>query len=398
MDLSIALGIIVIASLVIMYACDSFDDAASYLGRNMAPGVRGATINAIGSSMPELMTAMFLLFLFHDRDGFAASVATTAGSAIFNAVVIPALCIFAVRYKGVLVPAGDVTAGRRQRITRIEITKSSLLRDGAFLLIAEAALIWFLGDNILTWWVGGALLAIYAIYFPFLAAGFGASEDGEGSDVGNDAGGKDLQRRTPRIEALFTLDFNALIYDGKGYTTVSAWVVLSLATTVIGIACWQLAEAVMSSAEALDVPAYFTALIFAAAATSVPDTVLSVKDAMRGKYDDAISNAVGSNTFDITVGLGLPLLLYALLFDGVRVMSADRIQLLSIVLFAVTVVVLATFLLRKHLTVATAYFFLAIYVGWMAFILHDMSNGTGDDMTRHVADDVANIVAVPESK
>nr|VFJ92754.1 MAG: cation:H+ antiporter [Candidatus Kentron sp. LFY] len=398
MDLSIALGIIVIASLVIMYACDSFDDAASYLGRNMAPGVRGATINAIGSSMPELMTAMFLLFLFHDRDGFAASVATTAGSAIFNAVVIPALCIFAVRYKGVLVPAGDVTAGRRQRITRIEITKSSLLRDGAFLLIAEAALIWFLGDNILTWWVGGALLAIYAMYFPFLAAGFGASEDGEGNDVGNDAGGKDLQRRTPRIEALFTLDFNALIYDGKGYTTVSAWVVLSLATTVIGIACWQLAEAVMSSAEALDVPAYFTALIFAAAATSVPDTVLSVKDAMRGKYDDAISNAVGSNTFDITVGLGLPLLLYALLFDGVRVMSADRIQLLSIVLFAVTVVVLGAFLLRKHLTVATAYFFLAIYVGWMAFILHDMSNGTGDDMTRHVADDVANIVAVPESK
>ena len=70
-----------------MYACDSFDDSASYLGRNMAPGLKGATINAIGSSMPELMTAFFLLFLFHERDGFAAGIATTAGSAIFNSVV-----------------------------------------------------------------------------------------------------------------------------------------------------------------------------------------------------------------------------------------------------------------------------------------------------------------------
>ena len=116
----------------------------------------------------------------------------------------------------------------------------------------------------------------------------------------------------------------------------------------------------MLSASALGVPAYFTALIFAAAATSVPDTVLSVKDAMRGEYDDAISNAVGSNTFDITVGLGLPLLLYALLFDNVLVMSADQTQALRIVLFAVTVVVLAAFLLRKHVTVATAYFLLII--------------------------------------
>jgi Ca2+/Na+ antiporter len=32
----------------------------------------------------------------------------------------------------------------------------------------------------------------------------------------------------------------------------------------------------MISAEALGVPPYFTALIFAAAATSVPDTILSV--------------------------------------------------------------------------------------------------------------------------
>ena len=74
MELAFALGIILVAAIVIMFACDGFDDASNYLGRGMAPGVKGATINAIGSSMPELMTAAFLLFLFADKDGFAAGI------------------------------------------------------------------------------------------------------------------------------------------------------------------------------------------------------------------------------------------------------------------------------------------------------------------------------------
>ena len=40
-------------------------------------------------------------------------------------------------------------------------------------------------------------------------------------------------------------------------------------------------------------------VIIAAAATSVPDTILSIKDARKGNYNDAISNALGSNIFDI---------------------------------------------------------------------------------------------------
>ncbi len=368
MELFGALVIICIASIVIMYACDSFDDAASYLGRNMAPGVRGATINAIGSSMPELFTALFLLFLFQDRDGFAAGVATTAGSAIFNSVLIPALCILAVRYRGVLREGDSV----RKKIFSIQVTKKSILRDGFFLLMAEAALIWFLGYHIMTWWMGALMLAIYGLYFLFLARGFGENTDEAPQEIAQEA--EDEEGAPPaKWKALLTLDFNQFFFEGRAYSTGSAWIVLSAATTVIGIACWQLADAVMVSAEALGVPAYFTALVFAAAATSVPDTVLSVKDALRGEYDDAISNAVGSNTFDITVGLGLPLFLYALIFGNVEVMSADQTQALRIVLFLVTCLVLGTFLLSQKVTAATAYFLLAIYLGWIVFIVYDVS-------------------------
>lgn len=63
------------------------------------PGIRGASIEAVASSLPELFTTLFLLFVFHDEDGFSAGIATCAGSAIFNAALIPAICIIAVSTK-----------------------------------------------------------------------------------------------------------------------------------------------------------------------------------------------------------------------------------------------------------------------------------------------------------
>jgi cation:H+ antiporter len=257
----------------------------------------------------------------------------------------------------------------RQKITEIEITKKAVLRDGFFLLMAEGALIYFLGSNVMTWLMGAALIGIYGIYFVFLARGFGNGEDDEEEKEGDD---EEEEESPSFIKALLTFDFNNLLFSGRDFTTGSAWTVLSLSTLVIAIACYGLAEAVMMSADALGVPAYFTALVFAAAATSVPDTILSYKDAMRGEYDDAIGNAVGSNTFDITVALGLPLVLYGLLYGPVEVMSADQTQSLRIVLFAVTVVVLSLLLLSRRVTVSTAWLLSAIYVGWMGFIVWDI--------------------------
>ena len=107
------------------------------------------------------------------------------------------------------------------------------------------------------------------------------------------------------------LDFNSRFYQGREFDTVRAWVVLLAAVISIGLACAGIAG-VETVAHCLGVPSYFTAVILAAAATSVPDTALSVKDALKGDYDDALANAIGSNIFDICVCIGLPLLVYTL--------------------------------------------------------------------------------------
>ena len=65
---------------------------------------------------------------------------------------------------------------------------------------------------------------------------------------------------------------------------------------------------------------FFITFFIAAVASSIPDTILSVKDAQNEKYKDAFSNAYGSNIFDICIGIGLPVLVY-LLVNGIDIIS-----------------------------------------------------------------------------
>ena len=51
--------------------------------------------------------------------------------------------------------------------------------------------------------------------------------------------------------------------------------------------------------------------------TSVPDAMGSVIVARKGEADMAIANAVGSNVFDILLGLGVPWLIKSLVIDDV---------------------------------------------------------------------------------
>ncbi|MEZ5071896.1 MAG: hypothetical protein R2751_13285 [Bacteroidales bacterium] len=63
--------LIVLSCLVIWRSSDAFELASDYLGRKLPSGIKGATLNAIASSMPEFLTTLFFLFYLKDADGFA---------------------------------------------------------------------------------------------------------------------------------------------------------------------------------------------------------------------------------------------------------------------------------------------------------------------------------------
>ena len=145
----------VICSLIIAKACDVFEASTDYLGRNMSEGVKGASLNAIGSSMPEFLTTVFFLaFAYKEHLGrdFAASIGGDTGSAIFNSVVIPMLVIWVVLASG---------------ITGVKVAKKVILRDGLFLIFAEILLLVLLSSHYITHWHGWIFTGFYCIYLAY---------------------------------------------------------------------------------------------------------------------------------------------------------------------------------------------------------------------------------------
>ena len=136
MGILISLLVVLLCCLIIWRASDAFEESSELIGENLSDGVRGATINAIGSSMPELFTTIFFLLVLQDTENFSGGLGTTAGSAIFNGMIIPAVVILAVIGAGV--------------VKSIEVSKKVLIRDGISLLVAEAMLIFLIGGATLS--------------------------------------------------------------------------------------------------------------------------------------------------------------------------------------------------------------------------------------------------------
>jgi Ca2+/Na+ antiporter len=102
----------------------------------------------------------------------------------------------------------------------------------------------------------------------------------------------------------------------------------------------------VQSAEAvallLHVPKAIIGLTILAAGTSVPDLMSSIIVAKRGKGDMAISNGIGSNIFDILVGLGSVYFVYLLTHKDIGYIPVDTHNLHSsvILLFATVIALL----------------------------------------------------------
>ena len=214
MGILISLLVVLLCCLIIWRASDAFEESSELIGENLSDGVRGATINAIGSSMPELFTTIFFLLVLQDTENFSGGLGTTAGSAIFNGMIIPAVVILAVIGAGV--------------VKSIEVSKKVLIRDGISLLVAEAMLIFLIGGATLRWYHGLILMLMYVAYIVIMFSTMSApSEEDEDEDGDNPSS---------RLMALLTLDIQYALYKDEELTKGRAWVQLIVSMIVIGAA------------------------------------------------------------------------------------------------------------------------------------------------------------------
>lgn len=351
-----ALFAITLAMLIIWRSSDGFEVASGYLGRNLTDGVRGATINAVGSSIPELFTTLFSLMLLGEVDNFAFGIGTTAGSAIFNGMIIPAVAILAVIGYGIA--------------KKVNVSKKVILRDGIGLIIAELILIYMISGNYLTWVHGLVLMLTYVVYVAYMFTTMNKAEESTAVEQSQEVEEEHLtEKKQSILKAFILLDFED-VFVRKKINTFNAWMLLLFSMLVIGLACIVLIHSCELLSEELGIAPYFIAVVLASAATSVPDTILSYRDAVAGEYDDAVANALGSNIFDICFALGFPLFAFTL-FNGPIIMTPEtvaNVAELQASLVILTIIAFLIYYFNNGLKQLHAYLLLGLYLLFIGFI------------------------------
>jgi len=264
----IAIIAVIVATYLLNWVADILSDVLHLIGLklNIPHSVRGATFDAAASSLPEFFTALIAVLVHQQFNDIGFG--TIAGSGIFNVLLIPMLAILAFKGKNI----------------NVDLNKKGVFRDMFFYSAAISILIYFTAKGQYTSITGIVLISVYMAYLIKLYFETKKHQS-------------EVEERTEEIE------------EAGGDKPYSKLLIISL-FCLIGI--YVLIDIIIKGAlviaATLHIPTIIVSLIVLASATSIPDTMLSIKSSKRGDIDGALSNAVGSNIFDISICLGVPLL------------------------------------------------------------------------------------------
>ncbi|XP_031152756.1 sodium/potassium/calcium exchanger 3-like [Sander lucioperca] len=155
----------------------------------------------------------------------------------------------------------------------------------------------------------------------------------------------------PRWENYFMLSFFCSTLWIAAFSYIMVWMV-----TVIGFT--------------LGIPDVIMGITFLAAGTSVPDCMASLIVARQGMGDMAVSNSIGSNVFDILVGLGLPWALQTLAINygsDIKLNSKGLIFSVGLLLASVFMTVLGVHLNKWTLDKRLGFMCLLLYSIFLCF-------------------------------
>lgn len=225
--------------------------------------IAGATLAAISSSAPEFGTSVFstIQAANHPMADFSdIGIGTIIGSAVFNITMITGLSAL---------------------VHPLKVLPRVFWRDGMFYLVTTLLAIWFVWDSRVETWEALTWVGFYMVYMVVLI--------------------RDVKKHPEEAEEVPEMPLGKSIFY------------FFFSVAVIGVACHFLVESTSAVAKGFDIPTSMISLVVVAVGTSLPDTLASIAATRRGNYSLAISNAVGSNVFDILICLGLPIALHNLI-------------------------------------------------------------------------------------
>ena len=134
-----------------------------------------------------------------------------------------------------------------------------------------------------------------------------------------------------------------------------------------------------TSACVLGVPTISLSLLLAASGTSLPNCLVAMYVAKKGRGTTAVSTVFGSNIFDILIALALPWAIYSSIFGPITVFESLGFG----TAYALTTIMIATFALFVILSATNgwvvthphAWIYLAIYAAFVVYVILDAIPG-----------------------
>lgn len=142
-----------------------------------------------------------------------------------------------------------------------------------------------------------------------------------------------------------------------------------LAVAGIGLLSFVLVDQVVVIADLLNINPIFLALTVVAAGTSVPDMIGSMVVAKQGRGDMAVSNAVGSNVFNVLFGLGIPWLLVLSFGRDSVLVGTENLTASVLLLLATVVAIIFLLVVRKwRIGQKSGLALIALYVAYCIYV------------------------------
>ena len=262
-ELAYIFFIVVIATAIIWKACNYLEDACHELALcyGLPDSVKGSTVMAISSSFPELVTVVLAIGIHGD---FELGLAAIIGSAVFNILVIPGT--------SVLFRTGSLQAGRNVIYREAQFYLISILivmLTLSFAVIYNPSTVDSLNGTL----TSSLMILPLAFYVLYIYIQYQEVRDHKPQEK---------EHTSPAIKSW-----------GK--------LIISMALVTIGVE--MLIRMVIELGDMFTIPSYFWGATILAAATSIPDLFVSVKAAQRKLSTASLTNAFGSNIFDLLIVL-----------------------------------------------------------------------------------------------
>ena len=326
------------------YFVESLDKIAHKL--KMSSDMAGATLMAAGSSAPELFVAIIALLKPGGHEDIGTG--TIVGSALFNILVIVGASAVAIK--------------------KTILSWQPVVRDTIFYSFSIIMLILAFRDGRVDFMEALMFVGLYAIYLVAVAKWRKILPY---KDIGNIVKGiekeikKSEKKKWHKITRPLDWAMDKLFPPAKHY-----YLVFLTSIAFIMAISWVLVESAVSISNAFGIPEAIIALTVLAAGTSIPDLISSIIVAKQGRGDMAISNAIGSNIFDILFGLGVPWLI-VLSFSNKSVFVSTENLLTSVILLFATVIIVFFLLLARKWKIGhkAGYFLIILYIFYLAWAI-----------------------------